>query len=96
MKKMRINVLGIASMSKMMTEYILLDAVKHGRVKWDQEYSVSDLVYKISQKRNLSNVPLRADGNIQSENYMMRWRFILQMVQQLRLLKQSPGRKRTL
>lgn len=56
------RLLGIASMSKMMTEYILLDAIKHGRVKWDQEYSVSDLVYKISQNRSLSNVPLRRDG----------------------------------
>lgn len=56
------SALGIASMTKMMTEYILLDAVKHGRVKWDQQYSVSDLAYKISQNRNLSNVPLRRDG----------------------------------
>ncbi|MFL6517692.1 MAG: serine hydrolase [Bacillus sp. (in: firmicutes)] len=56
------SVLGIASMTKMMTEYILLDAVKKGKVKWDQEYSVSDLVYKNSQDRSLSNVPLRADG----------------------------------
>ncbi|EKN67064.1 serine-type D-Ala-D-Ala carboxypeptidase [Neobacillus bataviensis LMG 21833] len=56
------SVLGIASMTKMMTEYILLDAVKKGKVKWDQEYTPSDLVYKISQNRDLSNVPLRADG----------------------------------
>ena len=28
-------------------------------MKWDQEYSVSDLVYKISQPTGLSNVPLR-------------------------------------
>lgn len=54
--------LGIASMTKMMTEYLLLDAVKQGKVKWDQEYSVSDLVYKMSQPRDLSNVPLRKDG----------------------------------
>ncbi|TDK55343.1 D-alanyl-D-alanine carboxypeptidase [Bacillus salipaludis] len=56
------SLLGIASMSKMMTEYILLDAIKHGKVKWDQQYSVSELAYKISQNRNLSNVPLRRDG----------------------------------
>ena len=49
-------------MTKMMTEYLLLDAVKHGKVKWDQKYSVSDLAYKISQNKDLSNVPLRADG----------------------------------
>lgn len=56
------SALGIASMTKMMTEYILLDAIKHGRVKWDQQYSVSDLAYTISQNRDLSNVPLRRDG----------------------------------
>ena len=56
------SLLGIASMSKMMTEYILLDEIKHGKVKWDQKYSVDDLVYQLSQKRELSNVPLRRDG----------------------------------
>ncbi|QCJ40452.1 D-alanyl-D-alanine carboxypeptidase [Bacillus sp. S3] len=56
------SVLGIASMTKMMTEYLLLEAVKKGKVKWDREYTPSDLVYKISQNRDLSNVPLRADG----------------------------------
>nr|WP_263325259.1 D-alanyl-D-alanine carboxypeptidase [Neobacillus sp. Marseille-Q6967] len=56
------SVLGIASMTKMMTEYLLLEAIESGKVKWDQEYAVSDLVYKISQDGNLSNVPLRADG----------------------------------
>lgn len=54
--------LGIASMSKMMTEYILLDQVKAGKIKWDQKYKVSEYAYKISQERALSNVPLRADG----------------------------------
>ncbi len=56
------SALGIASMTKMMTEYILLDSINKGRVKWDQQYSVSDLAYKISQNGDLSNVPLRKDG----------------------------------
>lgn len=54
--------LGIASMSKMMTEYILLDAINAGKVTWNQKYKVSDYVYKISQDRSLSNVPLRQDS----------------------------------
>lgn len=54
--------LGIASMSKMMTEYLLLDAIKEGTVSWDQEYHVNEYTYKLSQNRELSNVPLRADG----------------------------------
>jgi D-alanyl-D-alanine carboxypeptidase (penicillin-binding protein 5/6) len=55
------TVLGIASMTKMMTEYLLLEAIKEKRVKWDQQYTPSDYVYRLSQDRDLSNVPLRKD-----------------------------------
>lgn len=54
--------LGIASMTKMMTEYVLLDAIKEGSVTWDQQYRVNEYTYRLSQNRALSNVPLRADG----------------------------------
>ncbi|ATP38571.1 D-alanyl-D-alanine carboxypeptidase [Solibacillus sp. R5-41] len=54
--------LGIASMTKMMTEYLLLDAIKEGTVTWDQQYNVTEYTYKVSQNRLLSNVPLRQDG----------------------------------
>ncbi|MCA1032990.1 D-alanyl-D-alanine carboxypeptidase [Bacillus timonensis] len=56
------QVLGIASMTKMMTEYLLLEAIKDGKISWDQQYNVSEYVYKVSQNRALSNVPLRRDG----------------------------------
>jgi D-alanyl-D-alanine carboxypeptidase (penicillin-binding protein 5/6) len=56
------KVLGVASMSKMMTEYIVHDYIKKGKIKWDQEYSVDDFVYTMSRPRDLSNVPLRRDG----------------------------------
>ena len=52
MKKILIRYLGIASMTKMMTEYLLLEAIDEGRVKWDQEYAVSEYVYNISQDRS--------------------------------------------
>ena len=54
--------LGIASMTKMMTEYILFEAIEDGKVTWDQEYKVNDYTHAISQDGRLSNVPLRADG----------------------------------
>lgn len=54
--------LGVASMTKMMTEYLLFEAIEDGRITWDQEYSVTDFTYQVSQDRALSNVPLRADG----------------------------------
>lgn len=55
--------LGIASMSKMMTEYLLFEAIKEGKISWDQEYKVTDYTYAVSQDRRLSNVPLRRDGS---------------------------------
>ena len=54
--------LGIASMTKMMTEYLLLDAIDAGTVSWDQQYRVTEYTHKLSHDRTLSNVPLRADG----------------------------------
>ena len=54
--------LGIASMTKMMTEYLLLDAIKEGSITWDQQYNVNPHTHKLSHNRLLSNVPLRADG----------------------------------
>ncbi len=54
--------LGIASMTKMMTEYLLFEAIKEGTISWDQEYKVNDYSYAVSQDRRLSNVPLRRDG----------------------------------
>lgn len=54
--------LGIASMSKMMTEYILLDKIKAGEISWNDKYDVSKYAYKISHDTALSNVALREDG----------------------------------
>jgi serine-type D-Ala-D-Ala carboxypeptidase (penicillin-binding protein 5/6) len=52
--------LGIASMTKMMTEYLVLEAIKEGKINWDQTYKVSDKVYQLANAPGLSNVPLRA------------------------------------
>ena len=53
--------LGIASMSKMIVEYILFEEVDAGNISWDKEVSISDHAYQISQNYELSNVPLRSD-----------------------------------
>lgn len=53
--------LGIASMTKMIVEYILFEAIENGDVSWEQQVPISDYAYKISQNRTLSNVPLRPD-----------------------------------
>lgn len=54
--------LGIASMTKMMTEYLMFEALEDGTISWDQEYRVTGYTYAVSQDRRLSNVPLRRDG----------------------------------
>lgn len=59
--------LGVASMTKMMTQYLIFEAIEDGRITWDQQYSVTDFTYQISQDRALSNVPLRADGTYSIE-----------------------------
>lgn len=55
--------LGVASMTKMMTEYLLFEAIEEGKVTWDQEYEVTNYTYQISQDMRLSNVPFREDGS---------------------------------
>ena len=53
--------LGIASMTKMMTEYLVLDAIKEKKISWDQEVTISDYAHQVSQNYDLSNVPLLTD-----------------------------------
>nr|WP_273854188.1 D-alanyl-D-alanine carboxypeptidase family protein [Pseudalkalibacillus spartinae] len=50
-----------ASMTKMMSEYLVLEAISKGEVSWDEKVTVSDTIQKLSQNRSLSNVPLRVD-----------------------------------
>ncbi|WDF82553.1 serine hydrolase [Lacticaseibacillus pabuli] len=55
------QVLPIASMSKLITVYLLLDAVKTGKVKWTDRIRPDKEIVAISQRHDLSNVPLRSD-----------------------------------
>ncbi|WP_075983410.1 D-alanyl-D-alanine carboxypeptidase family protein [Bacillus massilinigeriensis] len=59
------TVLGVASMSKMMTEYIVLDSIKNNKISWDQKVNISEYVHKMSdESTGLSNV-----GLTQGEEY---------------------------
>lgn len=53
--------LGIASMTKMIVEYILFESIESGKISWDQQVSISDYAFKISHDTRLSNVHLRPD-----------------------------------
>ncbi len=57
------ELLSIASMTKMMSEYLVHEAVDKGKLKWDQKIKVSEYAHKISQDRSLSNVPLENGGS---------------------------------
>ncbi|MBE5109112.1 D-alanyl-D-alanine carboxypeptidase [Bacillus thuringiensis] len=57
------ELLAIASMTKMMSEYLVNEAVEKGKLKWDQKIKVSEYAHKISQDRSLSNVPLENGGS---------------------------------
>jgi len=48
----------VASMSKIMTEYLLLEAVKEGKVTWDQEVVIDNYIWRLSSAPNLSNIGL--------------------------------------
>ncbi|GGE85823.1 D-alanyl-D-alanine carboxypeptidase (penicillin-binding protein 5/6) [Priestia taiwanensis] len=50
--------LPIASMTKMMSAYLIQEAVKEGKLSWDDDILISEYVHKISQNTTLSNVPL--------------------------------------
>nr|WP_225354171.1 D-alanyl-D-alanine carboxypeptidase family protein [Lacticaseibacillus saniviri] len=56
------TVLPIASMTKMIGIYLVLDAIHSGKLQWDQQITPDPVAYKISQNHELSNVPLRSDG----------------------------------
>ena len=48
-----------ASMTKMMTEYLVLEAIESGDISWDTTTQISDYPYGISANTNFSGVGLR-------------------------------------
>lgn len=48
-----------ASMTKMMTEYLVLEAIEEGTVDWDTTTQISDYAYRISANALFSGVGLR-------------------------------------
>lgn len=50
-----------ASMTKMMTEYLVLDAIENGQISWDTKTGISDYAYRISGDVSSSGIGLRQD-----------------------------------
>lgn len=61
------KVLGVASMSKMMTEYIVLEAINEGKISWDDKVKINEYVHNLSKAPGLSNI-----GLTQGEDYTVR------------------------
>lgn len=51
----------VASMTKMLVEYVVHEEIEAGNLAWDQKITPSDYAVQISQNYELSNVPLLAN-----------------------------------
>lgn len=51
------KVLPIASTSKLLSLYLVLKAVKEGKLSWDKKLAPSELAYSLSRDMDLSNIP---------------------------------------
>lgn len=51
----------VASISKLLTVYLVLQAVEKGEISLDTQVPISDHAYNVSQDYDISNVPLRQD-----------------------------------
>ncbi|WP_338471243.1 D-alanyl-D-alanine carboxypeptidase family protein [Niallia sp. XMNu-256] len=60
-------VLGVASMAKMMTEYLVLEAIEEEKITWDQKVMINEYVHKLSGAPGLSNI-----GLTQGEEYTVK------------------------
>jgi D-alanyl-D-alanine carboxypeptidase (penicillin-binding protein 5/6) len=56
-----------ASMTKMMTEYLVLEAIDEGKITWETTTQISDYAYSISANTSFSGIGLR-----QSQDYTVR------------------------
>ncbi|MGJ9385888.1 D-alanyl-D-alanine carboxypeptidase family protein [Salipaludibacillus sp. CF4.18] len=50
-----------ASMTKMMSEYLILEAINNGDISWEDTVPINDYLAELSHDRSLSNVPLNVD-----------------------------------
>lgn len=53
--------LPVASMSKLLTTYLVLKAIHSGKLSWNDKITPDEASQKVSQNTTLSNVPLKAD-----------------------------------
>lgn len=57
-----------ASMTKMMTEYLVLEAIDNGEINWDSTTQISDYAYSISANPSFSGIGLTQDKDYTVED----------------------------
>lgn len=57
-----------ASMSKIMTEYLVWEAIDKGEIKWDSTTQISDYPYSLSANKDFSGVGLRQSKDYKVED----------------------------
>lgn len=62
------ELLGVASMSKMLTEYLVLEAISEGKITWDQEVIINEFIHKLSSP----SLGLSTVGLTQGEAYTVK------------------------
>ncbi|MDN6002864.1 MAG: D-alanyl-D-alanine carboxypeptidase [Enterococcus sp.] len=67
---------GIASITKTISAYLVLEAIKQQKISWEQEVSISEYAEKLSTVPDLSNVPL-----VRGQKYTVRDLFESMIVQ---------------
>lgn len=67
---------GVASITKTITAYLVLDAIKQQKITWEQEVPISDYAEKLSTVPELSNVTL-----VRGQKYTVRDLFEAMIVQ---------------
>lgn len=79
--------MGIASVTKIIGLYIILDQVKQGKLAWDDEVSISDYAEELSVTPDLSNVPLHKENTYTVKELLILLQSNLLTHQLLHLLK---------
>lgn len=67
---------GIASITKTITAYLVLDAIKQQKITWEQEVPISEYAETLSTNQELSNVPL-----VSGQKYTVRDLFEAMIIQ---------------
>ncbi|GFH41310.1 D-alanyl-D-alanine carboxypeptidase [Lactococcus insecticola] len=69
--------MGIASITKIITAYLTLDAIKKGTLHWDDKVKMSDYAYELTQNPEASNIAV----NDKDESFSIRDLFNATMIQ---------------